>query len=616
MPCVVSCRRAAALAGLCLLLLAGSWAPSDAQAHVVQSAGNPAAARTASLPDGTSSGRGESAIGRVPGVAEADAACARCHADIYKRYLTTAMARASGNAGDAIVPGTFTHQLSGVTYKVGVDDGTAWLDYSRAAIKNLPALEGRQQLALYVGSGHRGRTFLYRVEDWWFEAPINFYNGKQGYDMAPNFLSAKEMPFNLPVDAGCLHCHASAVQVQAPGSRNRYLGPKGGGLPFLQGGITCEACHGDAAAHMASDGKVAMVNPAKLTAERRDAVCYRCHLEGETNVQNPKRSPAEFVPGDRLEDFVTYFVRAGDTATTARAVSQVEAMNLSGCKRSSGDRMTCTTCHDPHGAPAPEERVAFYRARCTQCHTEERFVSLTAPHAHHPEQQDCTVCHMPRVATEDIAHNQSTDHRIPRRRGEYEAARATMNLSLTTLGTSTGTSSGPGRQEKLVPVPGTTATPRDLAVATFELISLGDAGAADTALPMLKRAQQQDPKDAQVLSDLGWLAQHKDEKRAAAELYVAALQQDPTSIAANTDYGVLLAQAGQLQDAARLWNSVLRLNPGINELGYNLGQVECALGNRPAAERILTRLLTFSPDDRAARKLLEDISSERLKCGK
>jgi hypothetical protein len=44
--------------------------------------------------------------------------------------------------------------------------------------------------------------------------------------------------------------------------------------------------------------------------------------------------------------------------------------------------------------------------------------------------------------------------------------------------------------------------------------------------------------------------------------------------------------------------------------------VECALGNRPAAERILTRLLTFSPDDRAARKLLEDISSERLKCGK
>ena len=222
------------------------------------------------------------------------------------------MARASGNASDSLVAGEFKHQLSGVTYKVESQNGEAWLDYSRPATKSLPPLEGRQQLALFVGSGHRGRTYLYHVEDWWFEAPINFYNGKQGYDMAPNFLSAKEMPFNLPVDAGCLHCHASAVQVQAAGTRNRYPGANGSAvLPFLQGGITCEACHGDAAAHLASEGKVAMINPAKLTPERRDAVCYRCHLEGETNVQNPKRSPAEFVPGDRLEEFVTYFVRAG-----------------------------------------------------------------------------------------------------------------------------------------------------------------------------------------------------------------------------------------------------------------------------------------------------------------
>jgi hypothetical protein len=549
---------------------------------------------------------------RVPGVAETDAACARCHADITKRYLTTAMARASGNAVDAAVPGSFTHQLSGVTYKVGVENGEAWLEYSRPATKNLPALEGRQQLALFVGSGHRGRTYLYHVEDWWFEAPINFYNGKQGYDMAPNFLSAKEMPFNLPVDAGCLHCHASAVEMQAVGSRNRYPGPNGTtALPFLQGGITCEACHGDASAHVASEGKVAMINPAKLTPERRDAVCYRCHLEGETNVQNPKRSPAEFVPGDRLEDFVTYFVRAGNTATTARAVSQVEALNLSGCKRASGDRMTCTTCHDPHGDPPAGERVAYYRARCTQCHAAEKFVSLSAPHAHHPEQADCTACHMPRVATEDIAHNQSTDHRIPRRLGEYEASAAMRNARLTTLG---GAGATP-QQDKLVPVPGTTATSRDLAVATFELISLGDAGAADVAGPMLKRAREQDPKDAQVLSDLGWLAQHKDEKKQAGELYAEALKQEPASIPANTNYGVLLAQAGQLQDAARLWNGVFRLNPGISELGYDLGEVECALGNRPAAERILGRLLLFSPDDRRARKLLQEISSEQKKCG-
>ena len=548
---------------------------------------------------------------RVPGVAETDAACARCHADIYKHYLTTAMARASGNAVDAAVPGEFTHAASGVTYRVGIENGEAWLDYSRPPTARLPALAGRQQLDLYVGSGHRGRTYLYHTDDWWFEAPINFYGGKQGYDMAPNFLQAKEMPFNLPVDAGCLHCHASAVQVQAAGSRNRYPGhdnrPQ---LPFLRGGISCEACHGDPAAHLASDGKVAMIDPAKLTPERRDAVCYRCHLEGETNVQNPRRSPAEFKPGDRLEDFSTYFVRAGNTATTDRAVSQVEALNLSGCKRASGDRMTCTSCHDPHGDPAPAEKVAYYRARCIQCHSAEKFTSLTSPHAHHPEQADCTSCHMPRVATTDIAHNQGTDHRIPRRKGEYETSLTAMNNLLTSLGTAPQ-----AHEEKLVPVPGTMASSRDLAVGTFELISLGDLGAAATAAPLLKRAQQENPTDPELLSDLAWLANRNDDRKRASELYAEALRQDPVNIPANTNYGVLLAQAGQLQDAARLWNAVFRMNPSISELGYNLGTVECALGNRPAAERILERLLAFSPDDRRARQLLDDIAAGRKSCG-
>ncbi len=515
------------------------------------------------------------------------------------------MANASGDAMQAVVPGGFTHQPSGVTYTVSVQSGQAYLTYDRPASAKDFAIHGTKLLDLYVGSGHRGRTYLYHTEDWWFEAPINYYSGANnhagGYDMAPNFLHVKQMPFNLPVDSGCLHCHASGVQLQEPGSRNRYVG-----LPFTQGGITCEACHGDASAHVASGGKAAVLNPARFTPERRDAVCYRCHLEGETNVENAQKSPALFKPGDRLEEYATYFVHEGSTATTDRAVSQVEALNLSGCKRASGDQMTCTTCHDPHGNPAPEERVQFYRARCLQCHTQQKFVSLTAPHAHHPEQPDCTACHMPRVTTVDIAHSQSTDHRIPRRPGEYETE---ATLRLKNLG-------APNLEPRLVPVPGTTATPRDTAVATFDLIAMGDLAATQQAQDLLKQVNKQDSApDPLVLSDLGWLAQHRDETRQAAELYAEALRADPQSIPANTNYGVLLAQAGQLRDAARLWNQVFRLNPGISELGFDLGTVECALGNRPAAERILQRLLTFQPDDPRAQKLLDEITSERKKCG-
>jgi len=539
----------------------------------------------------------------VPTVAQADAACASCHAEIYQRYLKTAMASASGDATDALVPGTFSHKPSGVSYTVGIDHGRGYLAYQRDGQQQM---DGRVNLDFYVGSGHRGRTYLFHAEDWWFEAPINFYRGlyrgagagSGGYDMAPNFLDVRQMPLNLPVDSGCLHCHASGVQMQQPGSRNRYAG-----LPFTQGGITCEACHGDGAAHVASGGKAAVLDPSKLAPDRRDAVCYRCHLEGEVNVHAAGRSPAEFRPGDRLEKYVTYFVHSGSTATTARAVSQVEALNLSGCKRAAGDRMTCTTCHDPHGDPAPGERAAFYRARCTQCHSQQKYVSATAQHAHHAEQPDCTACHMPRIATDAIAHTQGTDHRIPPRKGEYETAA----LQLTTLG-------GP-QQTSLQPVPGTTASARDLAVATFELISMGDLAAAPAAETLLRQAQKANPQDAEVLSDLGWLAQRRNSRKEAAQLYAEALRQDPLSISANTNYGVLLAQAGQLVEAARLWNAVERQNPGIAELGYDLGVVECSLGNRPAAQRILERLLSFQPDDPQARKLLAEVASGKRDCG-
>ncbi len=539
------------------------------------------------------------------------------------------MANASGNATDpgAVIPGGFTHAPSGITYKVFLTGDkvplsaaepplqipeSAWMSYSRPATPSgPPPLDGRQQLVLYVGSDHRGRTFLYGIEDWWFEAPINYYRSTAGYDMAPNYLHVKQMPFNLPVDSACLHCHASSVQIQQKGTLNRYTASAGDDansvLPFLQGGITCESCHGDTRAHVASGGKSAVINPARLAPDRRDAVCYRCHLEGETNVQNPAHSPAEFRPGDRLEEYLTYFIRANPGGPT-RAVSEVEAFNLSHCKRASGDRMTCTNCHDPHGDPSPADRVAFYRSRCLQCHTQQKFVSLTAPHAHHPEQQDCTACHMPRLNAEDVAHEQTTDHRVPARPGEY----ASQAIAQNDFHSLSGNLSGP---EKLIPVPGTTATPRDIAVATFNLIANGDLAAAPAALPLLEAAHKQNPRDVQVLTDLAWLAQQRGDTKRATDLYSAALLEDPENIAANTDYGVLLARAGELQQAAQRWNVVFRRNPSISELGYDLGQVECALGNRTSAQNLLNRLLTFNPDDQRARSLLVEIAAGRKPCG-
>ena len=87
-----------------------------------------------------------------------------------------------------------------------------------------------------------------------------------------------------------------------------------------------------------------------------------CHLEGQVAVIREGKQQAEFRPGDNLFDYELFFVYESGTGSEGRAVSQWEALLKSACKQKSGDRMTCTTCHDPHGSPAPEERVCILPA--------------------------------------------------------------------------------------------------------------------------------------------------------------------------------------------------------------------------------------------------------------
>ena len=334
-----------------------------------------------------------------------DAVCATCHRQIFDSWARTPMAHASAPAAEGFIPADFTHASSGVHYRIYLDQGQVWLSYDRpnAPANNAPqnrALEGKQLLLFYLGSGRRGRTWLFQREGYWYEIPINWYEKKHIWDMTPGFITAREMPLTLPVDPGCLHCHASNVQQSLPDARNRFSGP-----PFPRGGITCESCHGDPAEHLAQGGKGPIMNPAKLEPVRRDSVCLECHLEGEVAVVKHGRTVSGFQPGDNLFDDAVYFEDGRKAGPGGRATSQWESLLESACKRASGDRLTCTTCHDPHSSVSAEDRVGYYRSRCLTCHA-----GLAS--RHHDKNPDCTSCHMPREETADIAHEQVTDHRI------------------------------------------------------------------------------------------------------------------------------------------------------------------------------------------------------------
>lgn len=120
-----------------------------------------------------------------------DAKCAPCHRAIYDRYKKTPMANASGPAIDGVIPADFRHAASGIHYRVYEQSGKVWMSYEReepsrptdakpeaAEVVAFSGLRGSQELRYFIGSGKRGRTFLFEQEGYWFEAPINWYAKK------------------------------------------------------------------------------------------------------------------------------------------------------------------------------------------------------------------------------------------------------------------------------------------------------------------------------------------------------------------------------------------------------------------------------------------------------
>jgi hypothetical protein len=162
-----------------------------------------------------------------------------------------------------------------------------------------------------------------------------------------------------------------------------------------------------------------IVNPGKLPAPLREAVCQQCHLAGEARVVRRGRGLYDFRPGMPLEDFLSVFVRDRRPGEGSKAVDHVEQMYLSRCFRGSAGpgQLGCVSCHDPH-EPVPRERSAdHYRARCLGCHTTRGCTAPREDRLRESPPDNCVGCHMPTYPASDIAHTAATDHRIVRRRG-------------------------------------------------------------------------------------------------------------------------------------------------------------------------------------------------------
>lgn len=525
----------------------------------------------------------------VPGLGETiqkdgfvgNESCAKCHSLIYESYQRTAMARASGSAIEVLTPAEFAHKPSGVDYRIYAEGGRAWLSFERTGD---PSVRGKRQLLYYIGSGRRGRSYLFETDGFLFESPVNWYADAQVWDMTPGYQAAREMPLNLPAHTGCLRCHVSGMQPPVKGTENRYPEPA-----FTQNGVVCESCHGPGAAHIRGG---AIVNPARLTPARRDEVCMQCHLEGKAAIDRPGHHLYEFRAGDVLEDFVRYFVL--EKSAEFGAVSQVEALSQSKCKKKSGDAMSCTSCHDPHQSPTSKDRAAYYRGKCLACH-DAKFGS-----GHHGDLADCTECHMPSLQSSDVAHTQVTDHRIPRHpQMSPQVQDATKQKS----------------QPRLVPFPASQEVdPRDLALAWVSFVENSTSVGSSQERPFLLTAMKQRPDDPALLSAFGYLEQERGATDKARELYRRALILDSESIDTATNLGVIEAQTGHVQEAVKLWQNAFKRAPDRSSIGMNLASVYCQAGMFDEAKAYVMRVLQFSPDLGPAKTMLLELGKSPPKC--
>jgi hypothetical protein len=514
----------------------------------------------------------------VTSVDTADASCGQCHAKILHSYLATPMANASGLAAERVKTGAFEHKLSGVKYRLFLEGSQLMLTYE---YPKDPETTVSRKLEYFLGSGHLGLTYLYSLNGYLFESPVAYYAASQSLDMKPGLESMTVAPPALPVQAECLRCHMSAVQHSDSGTINRYSG-----LPFLHAGITCESCHGDTRQHLATGGKGVVVNPSKLDAWLRDSACISCHLEGDISVERAGHSALDFKPGDPISDYLAYFVYSGQGATK-RGVSEVEQLSLSRCKQTSGDAMSCMSCHDPHYTPTgPREQAAFYRKKCLACHTGAAFAT-----AHHAENPDCTGCHMKRTGAENIPHVAWTDHRILK----YPEAAAIPNDA-----TANATAGG----DTLVPVfsPGTTR--RDAALAYYKGLLEGNFALQQKAYEGLEAIKPELSGDKNALAALGILSEERGDYKQARELFQEVLKLDPGNLIAISNLGTLLAKSGDLQGAISLWRPAFERNEGVAGLAKNLAQVECIAGDLAAARATLEKTLQYSPGLRDVREML------------
>lgn len=207
-------------------------------------------------------------------------------------------------------------------------------------------------------------------------------------------------------DAVCNRCHSDQVDTLklSVHSKTEHFG---------QTLATCESCHGPGRKHAKSELESDIINPAQLKGADASKTCLTCHTNSRTFQHWPgsahKAADVGCTGCHKLH---------GQNKTLLAAATEVETcinchrkQRASLTKRSThqlrdaihsdgSGKMTCTSCHGPHGTVAEKLVDAnSVNDKCYECHQEKKAPVLWE---HSIVKENCLACHNPHGSNHEM----------------------------------------------------------------------------------------------------------------------------------------------------------------------------------------------------------------------
>jgi DmsE family decaheme c-type cytochrome len=180
----------------------------------------------------------------------------------------------------------------------------------------------------------------------------------------------------------------------------------------------CESCHGPGRAHVEAGGgkdtiPIRFGKDSPNSVAEQNATCEECHSRGDHLFW--KGSPHESrgmacVDCHQVKQELRVALSSdtrfnaplsentGLKKTQPEVCLQCHEMRRAQLQRSSHmpyreGKVTCTSCHNPHGSPNPSQLIqSTINENCLSCHTERRGPFLWE---HPPVMENCANCHEP-----------------------------------------------------------------------------------------------------------------------------------------------------------------------------------------------------------------------------